>query len=182
VDFGRNSDELIATHQNDPTANSTPRSTVWDGNIGIALRSDHSFVGVSLNQILPSKVQFFNPNSMKMALNFMAGHRVKIAENVGFVPALLVRMPNMDGMQPFFNGTIKLKDSAWGGVTVGLGNSVAVNAGFSFNNSIMFNYAYETNTSEIGQVAGNTHEVSVGLRIGTFDKKRARRGIPNLYE
>jgi hypothetical protein len=63
------------------------------------------------------------------------------------------------------------KDMAWAGFSYRMNDAIAVMAGFTINESLVFGYSYDIPTSDIQTVTSGSHEIMLGIRFKEVEKK-----------
>lgn len=140
-------------------------------NIGLGLYyySDQFFFGVSADQLSRDFVSFgtgtanFDPN---MHMQFIAGYKFPISENLSLMPSLIGKYMNP---APFsFDANLQLEYKEWLWFMAGYRNSndIIVGLGANINERFKLGYSYDFTTSKIGNYTSGSHEVVLGLMIG----------------
>lgn len=141
---------------------------------GLWLYSNRYFIGASVLNIIPGKAKFvtnstygtyFTPNYF-----VTAGYKMFIAEDVSFLPSVMLQYwePQLMGLHTNFK--LQYRDDIWIGgsyrfsdLVSGYSGMVGVNVSNTFNVS----YAYENaTTSRLKTYTKGTHEIMLGFLLG----------------
>jgi type IX secretion system PorP/SprF family membrane protein len=173
-------DRIIVRDQGDPAAFTAPQGMTMDANIGLFIYNQNYFAGVSAYQILQNSVRTFNPNELEMAYQAIAGYRLKVGEEVAFVPAVRAAMlpSGLDFEGSFM---VRYNNNIWGGLGYrpNVGMSIQLGGG---TDDFIFSYTYEHNNTALGQVAQGSHEIMLGLRVFQSSIKRIAQDGPPAFD
>ncbi len=139
-----------------------------DAAFGALWYSDKWFVGLSANQILNNRLDFFpGDNEGRMAVHYFltGGYRFDLNEDFAAEPAVLVKY--VSPLPPQADLTLRLiyKGNLWLGGSYRTGDAASVYAGYNVMDYLTLGYAYDITTSSIRQYAEGTHEVFLALRF-----------------
>ncbi len=144
----------------------------FDMNVGLYLYSGDYFVGVSAQQVMPSKIDFSN-NAIKKTegkrvphLFATAGYRFLIGDNFNFIPSLMVKYIQPAPVQVEVNGKLQYQDLMWVGASYRHDDGVAAMVGLNVSNAFNVGYSYDYTTSRLNNYTKGTHEIVVGFTIG----------------
>jgi type IX secretion system PorP/SprF family membrane protein len=159
---------------NDPAlsgSNRTIQKTVPDLNAGIWLYSDRYFLGVSVQQIIPQKVDFGNANTgFKLVPHYFAtaGYRSLLNDDINALPSLMIKYIPGSGTSLQFDANIKFqyRDQLWAGLSYRHGDGYAAMAGLKISNNINMGYSYDLAKTNLNTVSKGTHEFIIGLILG----------------
>lgn len=144
----------------------------FDMNAGVYLYSADYFVGLSAQQIVPSKIDFSN-NAIKLddgkkVPHFFAtaGYRFLVGENFNLLPSVMVKYVQPAPVQ--YEGNVKLQyqDLIWLGASYRHEDGVAAMVGLNVSNTLNLGYSYDYTTSRLNNYTKGTHEIVVGFTIG----------------
>ena len=143
-----------------------------DVNAGLYLYSADYFVGLSAQQLLPSKIDF-SDNAVKLAsgksvphLFATAGYRFLAGDYLNVLPSVLVKYVQPSGMQVEGNLKVQYLDAFWVGASYRHQDGVAAMAGFNISNTLNLGYSYDYTTSRLNNFTKGTHEIVVGFLLG----------------
>ncbi len=144
----------------------------FDMNAGVYLYSGDYFIGLSAQQIVPSKLDFSN-NAVRQAegkkvphLFGTAGYRFLLGDEFNLTPSVMVKYVQPAPVQ--FEGNLKLQwlDKLWGGVSYRHEDGIAAMAGMYISNTFNIGYAYDYTTSRLNNFTKGTHEIMIGFTLG----------------
>lgn len=143
-----------------------------DFNLGLYLYSADYFLGVSVQQIVPQKVQFSEGSVVteqgKLVPHFFvtAGYRMNVGENFNLLPSVMLKYVNPAPLQVDLNAKLQYRDLVWAGLGVRPKDGISAMLGINISNSLNIGYSYDYNTSAINNFSKGTHEILVGFIIG----------------
>ncbi len=144
----------------------------FDMNAGLYLYSGDYFIGVSAQQIVPSKIVFAE-NSIKQQdskkvphLFLHAGYRFLVGENFNLLPSLMVKYISPLKPQPEANVKLQYQDKFWVGASYRHEEGFAGMAGINIGNTMNIGYAYDYTISDLNTFTKGTHEIMVGFTLG----------------
>jgi type IX secretion system PorP/SprF family membrane protein len=144
----------------------------FDMNVGLYLYSGDYFVGVSAQQVMPSKIDFSN-NTIKKTegkrvphLFATAGYRFLIGDNFNFIPSVMVKYIQPAPVQVEVNGKLQYQDLMWVGASYRQDDGIAAMVGLNVSNAFNVGYSYDYTTSRLNNYTKGTHEIVVGFTIG----------------
>ncbi len=150
-----------------------------DAAAGVWLYSSDYFVGISAQQLLGSKVDFYNPNPdttiTKPRTNkgilvphifATAGVRMFLSEDWSFLPSLTLRAVNPLPTGVDINTKFQYKDMFWFGAGYRYQDGFNGMVGMNISNTFNIGYSYDVTTSQLNTVSRGTHELLIGLLIG----------------
>lgn len=148
--------------ENDPSVLNQANFISPDASFGAWYNSTNYYVGLSLQQLIPSKWKEIGSDSryaFHAAVN--AGYKLKINENFHFLPGAIVRLPAKGPVSMDLNAHFDYKDM----ITLGLGyrntDALLFLAQFKFNGQFSVVYSFDYTLSNIQLAASNTHELSL---------------------
>ena len=153
-------------NQTDPTVLSQSSTVAPDASFGAWFNDENYFIGLSLQNLIPITWRNIGQNSKFYThINFNAGYRYGLNENMSLIPAFIVRVPVKGKADVDLNLHWDYKNTL--GLGVGFRNTDAVIAFVSIklNDQFAINYSFDYTLSEIQNVSKNTHEIS--LRFST---------------
>jgi type IX secretion system PorP/SprF family membrane protein len=159
----------------DPVVTGSGMLNKWnlDMSVGVYLYSADYFIGVSAQQVLPSKIDFSNgqikPTKEGRAVPHLfgtAGYRFLVGDNFNLIPSVMIKYVSPLPLQ--YEGNLKLqyRDLAWIGASYRHEDGFAGMLGLNISNTFNIGYAYDYTTSELNNYSKGTQEVIIGFLIG----------------
>ena len=150
-----------------------------DAAAGIWLYSADYFVGISAQQLLGNKIDFYNPNPdtsiTKPRTGFgtlvphifaTAGYRMFLSEDWSFLPSGTLRIVSPLPLGIDVNAKFQYRDQFWFGGSYRYQDGFAGMVGMNISNTFNIGYSYDITTSQLSTVSNGTHEIVLGLLIG----------------
>jgi type IX secretion system PorP/SprF family membrane protein len=143
-----------------------------DINAGVWLYSASAFAGLSMQQVIPSKLKFTGDSvtltgGKLVPHTFLtAGVRVPIGEDVSLLPSVLFKYlaPLPIGFD--LNAKLQYQDFLWAGASYRYNDGFAAMVGLSVSNALNIGYSYDITTSRLNTVSHGTHEIMLGFLLG----------------
>jgi type IX secretion system PorP/SprF family membrane protein len=143
-----------------------------DMNAGVWLYSANYFVGVSGQQIIPSKLKWTD-DTVKLAggkllphMFFTAGYKFFINDDVTLLPSVLVKYINPAPIGVDINAKLQYRDFLWAGGSYRHNDGFAAMVGINVSNTFNIGYSYDITTTRLNTVSRGTHEILVGFLLG----------------
>ncbi len=143
-----------------------------DFNVGLYMYSADYFVGLSVQQVVPQKVQYSKgavvTEDGKLVPHFFitAGYRLSMGDDFNLLPSVMLKYVNPAPLQVDINAKLQYQDLVWVGVGVRPKDGFSGMLGLNISNTMNVGYSYDYNTSEIHNFSKGTHEILVGFIIG----------------
>ncbi len=143
-----------------------------DLNAGVYMYSAEYFVGLSAQQIVPSKIDFSNgaitANGGKFVPHIFlsAGYKMFINDDVSFMPSTLIRFVNPLPVGVDVNAKVQYRDLLWAGGTYRFKYGYAAMLGLNVNSTFNIGYSYDYTTTKLNTVSNGTHEIIIGFLLG----------------
>lgn len=133
--------------------------------------SNNTYLGLSIpfmleNSYYDNDVQYVA--SDRMHLNFIAGHVFDLSYNVKFKPTVLAKVVNGAPLQVDLSGNFWVNEKFSLGAAYRWSAAVSVMAGFQISDAWLIGYAYDKDTTKLGNFNSGSHEVF--LRFELFKK------------
>ncbi|GAA3923398.1 type IX secretion system membrane protein PorP/SprF [Chitinophaga oryziterrae] len=147
-------------------------TTKFDMTAGLYLYSADYFVGVSAQQIVPSRLNFSNhavtaeTGKTVPHLFFTGGYRFLITEDFNLIPSLMVKYINPLPVQAEVNTKLQYRDLIWVGASYRHKDSFAGMMGVNISNKFNIGYSYDNSTTALATYGKGTHEIILGFIIG----------------
>jgi len=145
-----------------------------DISAGLWLYSRDYFVGLALQQIIPSQIAFSDNTSTVQLTNgklvphtfITAGYRMFLNEDISFLPSVMLRYINPLPLGFDVNAKFMYQDLVWAGATYRYQDGFAGMVGVNISSSINIGYSYDVTTSNLNTVSHGSHEIVVGFQLG----------------
>lgn len=143
-----------------------------DINVGLYLYSADYFLGLSVQQIYPQKINFSDGSinaEGKSVPHFFAhaGWRFNLTDEWNFIPSVLVKKVSPLPVQFDLNGRFMYRNLFWFGGGYRTDDGLSAHAGMHIAQSVSFAYSYDYNFSKLYNYSRGTHEVQLGFQIGS---------------
>lgn len=138
---------------------------------GAYLYSDKTYIGISIPYMLENRyydndVQYVA--SERMHFHGIVGHVFDLSSSVKFKPAALVKIVKGAPLQVDLSGNFLFFDKLTLGAAYRWSAAVSGMAGFQISNSWLIGYAYDKETTRLGNFNSGSHEIF--LRYELFKK------------
>jgi type IX secretion system PorP/SprF family membrane protein len=143
-----------------------------DVSAGIWLYSASAFAGLSMQQVVPSKLKFTGDSvtltgGKLVPHTFLtAGVRVPVGDDVTFLPSVLVKYLAPLPVGVDVNAKFQYQDFLWVGGSLRYKDGFAAMLGLSVSNTFNIGYSYDITTSRLNTVSHGTHEILIGFLLG----------------
>ncbi len=145
-----------------------------DGNLGTWIYNDDFYVGLSVQQLLGTKIQFQGSDigvSDQSRLNrhyvLTGGYRLPISyDDIAFIPSFLVKGVGGAPVSFDINGKFEYHHMLWAGLSYRHNDALAILIGALINYQYEVAYSFDFTTTDIRQHARvGTHEITIGYRL-----------------
>lgn len=169
-----NADKLRFNQTIDPAVyqTGTINNVRFDMNAGVYLYSADYFVGLSAQQIVPSRIDFSNNAVTKLEgkavphLFATAGYRFLIGDDFNLTPSVLVKYVQPTPVQVEANAKLQYLDLMWVGASYRHEDGIAAMVGLNVSNTFNVGYSYDYTTSRLNNYTKGTHEIVLGFTLG----------------
>jgi type IX secretion system PorP/SprF family membrane protein len=148
--------------------------TMPEFSTGLWLYSKNYFVGASVLNIVPGKVQFVKNDlygeSYHPHIFLQAGYRFFLSDDVSILPSVLIQQ--ISPLPTFIHTNVKLQyqDLVWVGAGYRVKDELSgasAMLGVNIAHSVSIGYSYNTTTNaRLKTYAGNTNEIVLGISLG----------------
>jgi type IX secretion system PorP/SprF family membrane protein len=143
-----------------------------DINAGIWLYSADFFAGISLQNIIPSRLKF-SEDTVRLAGGKLiphtfvtAGYKLFVNDDITFLPSTLVKYVTGTPVSFDLNARFQYRDFLWLGGSYRNQDGMAAMLGMNISNSINVGYSYDITTSRLNTVSRGSHEILIGFLLG----------------
>jgi len=140
-------------------------------NAGLWLYSSKYFIGVSAQQIIPSKLSLIdnaeNKSTLVPHLFATAGYRARISYDISLIPSVMVRYISNLPIGVDVNLKAQFQDMFWIGGNYRNQDGFAAMLGINFAQKVHLSYAYDLNKGQylLSTMNRGTHEIVVGFLL-----------------
>ncbi len=143
--------------------------------VGTYLYNERWYLGVSVPNLL--KTKHYNHTSISTAkesahLNIIGGYVFNLSENVQYKPAFLVKAVKGSPIALDFSSSFLIGEKLILGASYRLDAAVSAMVGIQASRKFMFGYAYDYDTTDIGNYNSGSHEFL--LRFELFTKVKGK--------
>ena len=162
---------------NDPAFYSNLNKWTPSLGLGIYYNTDNFYAGVSIPNILKSRLTVFNLiKSGLQKINqkhifLTSGIVIPINEDLKLKPSTMIKMVEGAPIEADFNTNVWLRDIIGLGVSYRTGDAVIGMAEIQANQNLRFGYAYDMTISPLKFYNTGTHEIMIRYEIGNFKNK-----------
>jgi len=138
---------------------------------GLYLYSPDYFIGLSAQQIVPSKIDFSNnairPKEGKSVPHIFAtaGYRFLVGYDFNLIPSIMVKYINPMPTQIEANVKLQYQDFLWVGAGYRYKDGFNGMLGVNVSNTVNVGYAYDYTTSRLNNFSKGTHEIILGFLL-----------------
>lgn len=148
---------------------------VPDFGFGALLYTDKYYVGVSVPQLYQSQLKFFDYSTStlsKLSTHYfvMGGYKYTVNDNIRLEPSVLIKFVNPAPVQFDLGARVIYKNMVWAGLSYRTSDAISMLVGYTYQNYLMFAYAYDYTTTNIRNYSTGTHEIMFGLRFNNKPK------------
>jgi type IX secretion system PorP/SprF family membrane protein len=162
------------TDPSDPALGSGSLNFNWKPDLaaGLWLYSSHYFLGLSAQQIIPSRLSFGSAtnDSANLVPHFFAtgGYRFLLTEDINALPSVMFKYVPGTPTSPQFDLNVKLqyRELFWTGGSYRFNNGFAAMVGLNVSNIFNVGYAYDFTHTALNTASRGTHEVILGFLLG----------------
>ncbi|MGS2737709.1 PorP/SprF family type IX secretion system membrane protein [Sinomicrobium sp. M5D2P17] len=172
-----NYDKLNVHDPDDPSLSG--RLSRFSPNIGAGayLHSDHWYVGLSVPALLETRFYDDIQQSMakeKMHFYLIGGYVFDLDHNWKFKPAALIKAVSGAPLAVDVSANVLYNESFTVGAAYRWDAGLSGLAGFQVNDNLMIGYAYDFDTSRLGNYNSGTHEVFIRFEFVSSGRSRMR--------
>lgn len=140
-----------------------------DAGIGAYLYADEFYVGISAAQLLNNSIEIFENknglNRLKTHINLTGAYRLEVDRDWILEPSLLVKGTAPKELSFDVTARAEWKKMAWAAVAYRFHESIGILAGYSYEESLFFGYAYDIGITSLRKYNSGTHEIMIGYRF-----------------
>ena len=162
---------------NDPAFYSNLNKWTPSLGLGIYYNTDNFYAGVSIPNILKSRLTAFNlirsglQKVNQKHIFLTTGIVIPINADLKFKPSTMIKMVEGAPIEADLNTNVWLRDIIGLGVSYRTGDAVIGMAEIQANENLRFGYAYDMTISPLKYYNTGTHEIMIRYEIGNFKTK-----------
>lgn len=144
-----------------------------DISAGLWMYSADYFLGVSAQQIVPSRLTFAEDTvkaeqgKLIPHLFFSGGYRLALSDDFSLLPSTMVKYLGRSAPVSWdVNAKLQYQDLIWAGGSYRHKDGFAAMLGLNVNSTFNIGYSYDLTTSRLNTVSKGTHEILVGFLLG----------------
>jgi type IX secretion system PorP/SprF family membrane protein len=140
---------------------------------GLYLQSENSYLGISVPNFLETTHYKDSQTSIakeKQHFYLMAGYVFDLSYNFKFKPAAMVKILTSSPTQVDLSANFLYNEKFTFGLGYRLGTAMSALAGFQVSDKILIGYAYDQNTSNLGQYTSGSHELLLRFDLANYRK------------
>ncbi len=144
-----------------------------DVTAGLWMYSSRYFLGLSAQNIMPSKLSFAEDtlkvtSSGKLVphLFLQGGYRMFLNDDISLLPSATIRYINPMPIGIDVNAKVQYQDLVWAGLSYRLQDGFAGMLGVNVSSTFNVGYSYDYTTSRLNTVSRGSHEIVVGFLLG----------------
>lgn len=140
-----------------------------DAGIGAYLYADDFYVGISAAQLLNNSIRIFENksglNRLKTHIHLIGAYRLEVDRDWILEPSLLIKGTAPKELSFDVTARAEWKRMAWAAVAYRFHESIGILAGYSYEESLFFGYAYDIGITSLRKYNTGTHEIMIGYRF-----------------
>ena len=162
---------------NDPAFYSNLNKWTPSLGIGIYYNTDNFYAGVSIPNILKSRLTAFDlirsglQKVNQKHIFLTTGFVIPINEDLKLKPSTMIKIVEGAPIEADFNTNIWLRDVIGLGVSYRTGDAIVGMAEIQVNQNLRFGYAYDMTISPLKFYNNGSHEIMIRYEIGNFKNK-----------
>ena len=162
---------------NDPAFYSNLNKWTPSLGIGIYYNTDNFYAGVSIPNILKSRLTAFDlirsglQKVNQKHIFLTTGFVIPLNEDLKLKPSTMIKMMEGAPIEADFNTNVWLRDIIGLGVSYRTGDAVIGMAEIQVNQNLRFGYAYDITISPLKFYNNGSHEIMIRYEIGNFKNK-----------
>jgi type IX secretion system PorP/SprF family membrane protein len=148
------------------------RNLRFNAKAGLYLYSADYFAGISVQEILPQKIDFSGNTLQSQTGKWVphvfitGGYRIPLSSDMQWIPSALIKLVKPSPVQFDLNSKFQYRDKIWAGLSYRHLYGVAGMAGVRMQRNIHFSYSYDYSVTPLNQVSNGSHEFQLGFLLG----------------
>ncbi|WP_173967064.1 PorP/SprF family type IX secretion system membrane protein [Flavobacterium collinsii] len=136
--------------------------------VGLYLQSEQTYIGISAPRLLETYNNSGNTTSQvqrRIHYYFMAGHVFDLSQDIKFKPALLTDFTAGNALQVNVSGNFLIYEKLTLGVAYRWSAACSALVGFQITNGLFAGYAYDADTTNLGNYNSGSHEIFLRFEL-----------------
>lgn len=164
--FSLDASRLRPSDENDFQIQSIKSNFSPNFGAGVYLHNDHSYIGLSVRNLLTTKVSnTIETYKERLNYNLIAGYVFDIDDAIKFKPAVLIKAVSGAPLQADVSANFLLADKLTLGVAYRWSAAVNAMAGYQISKGLYLGYGYDFDTTALGGYNSGSHEVFLRFEI-----------------
>jgi type IX secretion system PorP/SprF family membrane protein len=149
------------------------KTTYADINLGAYFHTKNYYIGYSIFQVAPNKIQLGNETNLTLNSNHFltAGYYYNLNEKIQLAPSFLMKRLSSSPSTWDFNVVAKYNKKFWGGIGYRTSDALIVLLGADFEKGLKISYSYDYSVAGLDGETYGSHEVTVGLLLKDSNKR-----------
>lgn len=178
MQYGIDGRNISLYDKDDPSIQENVSDRAWkpDASFGTYLYNDKLYAGISIMQLIPSKVKLYNGSfngEIPLVNHFyiMSGYHVDIDEEFVLTPSFMFNSTFSSPSQFDINVRVDYQKKVFGAISYRLNDAVVLFAGICIKQQFKIAYSYDIVTSRLRNYNSGSHEFILSFNIpGKSDK------------
>lgn len=144
--------------------------------VGTWLYSSNFYIGVSSIQRFANDITLESGSLSFGKRHYLitSGYKFSFGRKFTAIPSVLVKYASDDAaLAADFNVLFEYNNRIWAGATYRHSDALGYVVGFDISNFLDLEYAFDYTTSDLSNYSNNTHEITLGFKIGRYDSKNS---------
>lgn len=142
-----------------------------DAHFGAWWNGLNYYLGLTLNQLIPSRWPTGNTSKQHFHMMINGGYRLNINENLTLMPGAIMKIPFTGPMVFDVNLNLDIQNKVNFGIGFRRQDALIAMVGFKIKEQFSIQYSYDYTISALRNVSNNTHEISIGFLTCRPDRK-----------
>lgn len=134
-----------------------------DAHFGAWWNGKNYYIGLMVNQLISSKWEIGYDSRFRFHFALNGGYRFILNDNIGLVPAAILRIPVVGPINADINLNVDIKNTFNLGVGFRTQDALIFMAGFKINQQFSLQYSFDYTISGLSRVSNNTHEIGISF-------------------
>ncbi len=140
-----------------------------DAGLGVYLYGEGFYVGLSAAQLLNNNLKIFDNknglNRLKTHINLTGAYRFEVDPDWVLEPSVMIKGTAPKELNFDITAKTEWKKMVWGAVSYRFHEAIGILAGYSYEETLFFGYAYDIGITSLRKYNTGTHEIMIGYRF-----------------